>query len=108
MISLISPALIIALSCPLLLREASVHSRELTVQAPVDEQASHFGDEATEQLPVGDFLEQHGLAAERAAQLARQRRAVGVVERHRGAHASAHAILGMVVELTEGRDDRLQ
>src|SRR6266478_5371705 len=65
MISLISPALIIALSCPLLLREASVHSRELTVQAPVDEQASHFGDEATEQLPVGDFLEQHGLAAER-------------------------------------------
>src|SRR6267142_6952777 len=101
MISLISPALIIALSCPLPLREASMHSRQLSVQASVDEQASHFGHEPAQHLAVGDFLEHDLLAAQRAAQLARQRRAVGVVERHRGAHASAYAILGRVVELAE-------
>ena len=53
-----------------------MHSRELTVQACVDEQASHFGHEAAEQLPVGDFLEYDVLAAERATQSACQRRAV--------------------------------
>src|SRR5882724_1328926 len=108
MISLISPALIIALSCPLPLREASVHSRELTVQACVDEQASDLGHEAAEQLPVGDFLENDVFAAEHAAQSARQRRAVGVAERDRGADARANAALGFVVELAIRGDDRLQ
>src|SRR5215467_15779450 len=108
MISLISPALIIALSCPLLLREASMHSRELSVQAAVDEQAAHLGHEAAEQLPVGGFLEHHGLAAEGAAQLAGERRALGVAERHRAPHARPDAILRFVLELAKGLDDRLE
>src|SRR5215831_1244454 len=107
MISLISPALIIALSCPLLLREASMHSRELSVQAAVDEQAAHLGHEAAEQLPVGGFFEYHRLAADGAAQLAGERRALGVAERYRAPHARADAIFGFVVKLAEGRDDRL-
>src|SRR5262249_20628678 len=96
MISLISPALIIAFSCPLLLRESMVHSRQLSIKASVDEQAAHLGHEAAQQLPVGGFLQHHGLAAEGAAQLAGERRALRVAERHRAAHARADAILCLV------------
>src|SRR4029450_6164848 len=108
MISLISPALIIALSCPLPLHEASMHSCELTVQACVDEQASHFGHEAAEELSVGDLFEHDVLAAERATQTARQPRAIGVVQRHRAAHACANAALSLVVEFGICRADRFQ
>src|SRR6516225_7326188 len=105
MISLISPALIIVFSCPLLLRESMVHSRQLSVQASVHEHAAHLGHEAAEELPVGGFFEHYRLATEGAAQLAGERRALGVAERHRGPHARADAILGFVVEIAEGRDD---
>ena len=39
-------------------------SRELTVQAPVDEQAADLGHEVAQELTVGDLLEHHLLAAE--------------------------------------------
>src|SRR5882672_3798627 len=114
MISLISPALSIAFSCPptpavpLPLREALVQPRQLTVQAPVDEQAADLRHEAAEQLPVGDCLEHYVLAAQGATQAARQRLALGLAERHRAAHAAPDAALGLVVELAVGGDDRLQ
>src|SRR6202008_3422658 len=85
----------------LLLREASMHSRQLSVQASVDEKASHFGHEAAEQSAVRELFEHHGLAAQRAAQLAGQRSAIGVVERDCGPHARADAILRLVVEPAE-------
>ena len=53
--------------------------RQLTVQAPVDEQAADLSHEAAEQLPVGDCLEHHVLAAQGATQAA-----VGCVGPHRG------------------------
>ncbi len=82
--------------------------RQLTVQAPVDEQAADLRHEAAEQLPIGDCLEHHVLAAQGATQAARQRRALGLAERHRAAHAAPDAALGLVVELAIGDDDRLQ
>src|SRR6266542_607010 len=98
MISLISPALSIAFSCPLPLREALVQPRQLTVQAPVDEQAADLSHEAAEQLPVGDCLEHHVLATQGATQTARQRRALGLAERHRAPRAAAHGGSGRLVE----------
>ena len=85
-----------------------MHSRQLSVQASVDEKASHLGHEAAEHREVRELFEHHGLTAHRTAQLGGQRGALGVVERHRGPYACADAILRLVVELAERRDDRLQ
>src|SRR3989442_9025132 len=90
------------------LHEKVPQPRELTVQASVDEQAADLGHESAEQLPVGDFLEHHLLTAHSTTQAARQRRALGLAERHHGAHARPDAPLGFVVELAIGCYDRLQ
>src|SRR5467141_2100252 len=77
--------------------ESVPQPRELTVKASVDEQTSNFGHEATEELAIGDFLEHHLLTAEGATEAPGQRRALGLAERHRGAHARSDAPRGLVL-----------
>src|SRR4030095_7596839 len=89
----------VAAASPLPVHEAVSQPRELTVETPIDEQASDFGHEASEKLAVGDFLQQHLLAAEHAPEAIGQRRALGIAEPHRRADACADAPRALVPEL---------
>src|SRR5438309_2380555 len=94
MISLISPALIIP--APLPVRQSFPDARQLAVEAAVHDEAADLGDEAAEEVLIDDLLHDHLRAAEGAAEPLGQRRTVGLGQRHRAAHARAHAAAGGV------------
>src|SRR5712692_8059196 len=97
-----------ALERGLVMREPLAQPRQLAVQASVHQEAADFGDEPAQERAIHGLFEHHLLAAEHAAQPARQRHALAVGEHDGRAHASAHAAGGGVHELTVRSSDARQ